>query len=174
MEQIVIVDEEDNYLGEEEKEKCHDGNGILHRAFLAMVFNRRGELLLTRRSSKKRLWPGFWDGSVASHVWKGEDYEGASKRRLRREIGLATDSVRYMFKFHYRIGYKDLGAENEICAVTTVTGIDQSIISPDPEEISEIKVVPPKPFLREIRSKRDLYTPWLAIAAECMAERGYL
>ncbi len=39
MEQIVIVDENDNYIGEEEKEKCHDGSGILHRGFLAM---RRG------------------------------------------------------------------------------------------------------------------------------------
>lgn len=39
MEHIVIIDEKDNCIGEEEKEKCHDGNGILHRGFLAMVFN---------------------------------------------------------------------------------------------------------------------------------------
>ena len=41
MQQIVIVDEDDNLIGEEEKEKCHDGNGILHRGFLVMIFNKR-------------------------------------------------------------------------------------------------------------------------------------
>jgi isopentenyl-diphosphate delta-isomerase len=174
MEQIVIVDEEDNCIGEEEKEKCHDGNGILHRGFLAMVFNRRGELFLTRRSPKKRLWPGFWDGTVASHVRKGEDYGQASRRRLREEIGLTTDTVRYLFKFHYRIGYKDLGAENEICAVTSLTGISRGGIFPDPEEISEVKTISPGLLLREIRENRDIYTPWLLMAAEGMVERGLL
>jgi isopentenyldiphosphate isomerase len=50
-------------------------------------------LLLTRRSDKKRLWPEFWDGSVASNVFIGEIYEHASMRRLREEIELVTDEV---------------------------------------------------------------------------------
>ncbi len=174
MEQIVIVDEEDNYIGEEDKEKCHDGDGILHRGFLAMVFNRRGELFLTRRSARKRLWPGFWDGTVASHVRTGEDYEQASKRRLKQEIGLATDQVRYLFKFCYRAGYKGVGAEHEICAVTAVTGIDGGSIIPDGDEISEVRTISPARLIRETRDKRGAYTPWLAIAVERMAEQGLL
>ena len=174
MEQIVIVDENDNYIGEEEKEKCHDGGGILHRGFLAMVFNRDGELFLTRRSRKKRLWPGFWDGTVASHLNKGEDYEQASKRRLRQEIGLATDQVQYLLKFHYRVGYRDIGAENEICAITEVRGIEPGWISPDPYEISEIRTIAPGLLIDEIAGNRDIYTPWLIIAVERMRENGFL
>jgi len=112
VEHIVIVDENDNYVGEEEKGKCHDGKGILHRGFLIMVFNKTGELLLARRSNKKRLWPGFWDGTVASHVIEEEDYIQASKRRLLQEIGVSTDKLKYLFKFRYHIGYKDIGSEN--------------------------------------------------------------
>lgn len=174
MEQIVIVDEDDNYIGEEEKEKCHDGSGILHRGFLVMVFNQSGELFLTRRSHKKRLWPGYWDGTVASHVRKDEDYEQASKRRLRQEIGLTADVVRYHFKFHYRIGYKDLGTENEICAVTTLTGVDRDSILPDFDEISEVKTISPGLLARQIRDNSEIYTPWLNIAVERMVERGLL
>ena len=96
---IVIVDEHDDLIGEEERDKCHEGDGILHRGFLVMVFNNMGELLLTRRSEQKRLWPGFWDGTVASHVLRGESYVEASKRRLVEEIGLAEDKVDYLFKF---------------------------------------------------------------------------
>jgi len=55
MEHIIIIDEDDNYIGEEDKEKCHDGNGILHRGFLAMVFNNAGELLLAQRSGGSDL-----------------------------------------------------------------------------------------------------------------------
>ncbi len=174
MDQIVIVDENDNYIGEEEREKCHDGNGILHRGFLAMAFSRDGELLLTRRSRKKRLWPGFWDGSVASHLKKGEDYEQASKRRLRQEIGIETDKVRYLLKFHYKVGYMDIGAENEICAITEVKGVELDKIFPDPLEISEIRTIAPGRLIGEMKDNGDIYTPWLIIAVERMRENGFL
>src|SRR3989338_2213539 len=74
-EQITIVDKTDKAVGTEGKGKCHDGEGILHRGFLMMIFNSKGELLLAKRSKEKRLWPGFWDMSVASHVHQGESYE---------------------------------------------------------------------------------------------------
>src|SRR5574340_1522629 len=119
---IVTVDELDNVIGTEDKEKCHDGEGILHRAFLAMVFDASGNLILAKRSEKKRLWPGFWDGTVASHLFSDEDYAGASKRRLLEELGLETNSVKYLFKFRYKVGYKNIGTEHEICAVTAVYG----------------------------------------------------
>jgi isopentenyl-diphosphate delta-isomerase len=164
MEQIVVVDENDNPLGEEEKGRCHDGSGILHRAFLAMVFNRSGELLLTRRSDKKRLWPGFWDGTVASHVLKGEDYEQASRRRLVQEIGLTTDSIKYLFKFHYKAEYYDIGTEHEICAVTVVNNADFDRILSDSNEISEVKSAGMRALIDDIEVHGDQYTPWFILA----------
>ncbi len=168
MEQIVIVDEEDNILGEEDKEKCHDGDGILHRAFLAMVINKSGELILTRRSGSKRLWPGYWDGTVASHTKVGEDYEQASRRRLKEEIGLEADNVEYLFKFRYKVRYKDVGSENEICAVTVVSGADEKEIEPDSDEISEVKTVGLEELIEDVRTAGKAYTPWLLLALEHM------
>lgn len=171
-ERIVIVDEDDNCIGEEDKEKCHDGEGILHRAFLAMVFNGKGELMLARRSGEKRLWPGFWDGTVASHLFMGEDYEQASRRRLAEEIGLTAGEVRYLFKFHYKVGYRDKGTENEICAVTRVDGIDERDLSPAPSEISEIRTIRLDDLARETEGSRNRheYVPWLILAVERMSE----
>ncbi len=171
MELIVTVDENDNIIGEEEKEKCHNADGILHRGFLAMVFDNSGRLLLTRRSDGKRLWPGFWDGTVASHVFKGEDYEQASKRRLMQEIGLATDSVQYLFKFRYKTGYKDKGSEHEICAVTAIRGVDFDRLSPNRNEISGVRVIDPKVLKEELKQNGNSYTPWLRLALEGMNER---
>ncbi len=172
MEQIVIVDGNDNLIGEEEKDRCHDGNGILHRGFLVMVFNGDGELLLARRSEKKRLWPGFWDGTAASHVAAGEDYVQASKRRLVQEIGLSADNIKYLFKFQYHAKYKDVGSENEICAVTLVDGVDTWAIFPDSDEITSVRTVTPQALVEDIKKNPGAYTPWLILALEHMNEQG--
>lgn len=174
MERIVIVDGNDNLIGEEEKEKCHDGDGILHRGFLSMVFNGTGELLLARRSEKKMLWPGFWDGTVASHVWIEEDYVKASKRRLIQEIGLETNNIKYLFKFQYHVKYKNIGSENEICAVTMVDGIDTERIFINNKEISAIKAITPRALMEDIRKNGNKYTPWLILAMEHMKQRRLL
>jgi isopentenyl-diphosphate delta-isomerase len=167
-ERIVIVDEDDTIIGDEEKEKCHDGDGILHRGFLVMVFNHKGELLLGRRSNGKRLWPGFWDGTVASHVLTGEGYEQAAKRRLIQEIGLKVTHLRFLFKFQYKVRYKDVGTENEICAVATVEGVDTEGLVPDPGEISDMRAVPPQVLREGLSDSRIQYTPWLILAMEHM------
>jgi isopentenyl-diphosphate delta-isomerase len=174
MEHILIVDENDNLIGEEEKGKCHEGDGILHRAILVMVFNRKRELLLARRSKKKRLWPGFWDGTVASHVFKEENYEQASKRRLSQEIGLITDNIEYLFKFRYKAEYKNVGAENEICAVVAVNNTDGAKLSPNPNEVSEMKSMDLRAFMDDLKENKNRYTPWLMFAVEHMIERQLL
>jgi isopentenyl-diphosphate delta-isomerase len=171
-ERIVIVDENDNAIGEEDKGKCHDGAGILHRAFLAMVFNKSGELLLARRSERKKLWPGYWDGTVASHLFKGEDYEQASKRRLMEEIGLAATGIKYAFKFRYKAGYENIGTEHEICAVTIVRGVSFDSITPNSDEIAEIMFMDPRRLREEFETRKDTYAPWLILAINHMGEHS--
>lgn len=166
MEHIVIVDENDNIIGEEDKEKCHDGDGILHRAFLVTVFNRKGELLLARRSDKKRLWPGVWDGTVASHVTKEENYVQASQRRLEQEVGLTADHIEYLFKFHYKAGYEDKGTEHEICAVTKVDNVDIERLVPNRDEISNVISINPHELMEELQNRGNRFTPWLKLALE--------
>ena len=60
-EYVILVDQNDNPIGKEDKEKCHLPNGKLHRAFTALIFNGDGKLLLTKRSEGKMLWPNDWD-----------------------------------------------------------------------------------------------------------------
>lgn len=156
---IVTVDESDNILGREEKWKCHHKGGILHRAFMVMVFNNKKELLLARRSSEKSLWPLYWDGTIASHNRENESYEEAAKARMRFELGVATENLKYLSKFHYRVKYDDEGSENEICAILIAEGIEENDIAVNKDEISEIKFADPA----RLKKMRKL-TPWLIIA----------
>ena len=74
------MDADDREIGHASKAACHDGHGILHRAFSLFVFNERGELLLQQRSAEKRLWPGYWSNSCCSHPRQGEAMRGLKAR----------------------------------------------------------------------------------------------
>ncbi|HID38317.1 MAG TPA: isopentenyl-diphosphate delta-isomerase, partial [Calditrichaeota bacterium] len=37
-EKLILVDENDNIIGYENKNTCHQGQGILHRAFSIFIF----------------------------------------------------------------------------------------------------------------------------------------
>ena len=74
---LVLVDEADREIGTLGKIACHDGAGVLHRAFSLFVFNPAGETLLQRRHRGKRLWPGYWSNACCSHP-------GPAKRRPTR------------------------------------------------------------------------------------------
>ena len=152
-EQIVIVDEHDRVLGEEDKEKCHDGEGILHRAFLAMVFNRAGELLLTRRSGRKRLWPGFWDGSVASHVFEERGLRAGLPAPAPGGTGdRRSTTIEYAFKFRYKAALREPGHRARDLRRHHRPGrCLRCGIRPDPDEIDAVRTADLKVLIEEIR-----------------------
>ncbi len=149
---LLLVDERDRVIGRDTKRACHTGRGRRHRAFLVMIYNRKGELLLARRSPDKWLWPGIWDGTVAGHVEEGETYASAARRRVFEETGIRP-RLRRTDKFAYTARWKGDG-ENEMCAIFTATADE---LRPDPKEIDRCKCE---------KRPRGRITPWLRIALE--------
>jgi len=168
-EYLILVDKNDNPIGTEEKVKCHLPNGKLHRAFTVLLFNKDRNLLLTRRNSNKMLWPGDWDGTVASHPRQSETYVSSAERRLPEELGISC-KLDYLFKFEYHVPYKNIGSENEICG--TFIGIvdDPSKIKLVKEEISDIKWVTLDDLLEDVKKSPHLYCPWMIVALYFLSE----
>ena len=166
-EYLVLVDNNDNPIGKEEKVKCHLPNGILHRAFTALIFDREGRLVLTKRANEKMLWPGDWDGTVASHPRESETYVSSGERRMPEELGINCN-LDYLFKFEYHVPYKDIGSENEICG--TLIGVidDSSTCKKIDGEIDEIKLISPSELLIELNEKPEIYCPWMILALELL------
>ena len=168
-EYVILVDQNDNPIGKEDKVKCHLPNGKLHRAFTALIFNSDGKLLLTKRSEGKMLWPNDWDGTVASHPRESETYVSSAERRMPEEIGIAC-KMNYVNKFEYHVPYKDIGSENEICGtlIGTIDSFDNSRLIKD--EISDIKWINPDELKNELEQNMDAYCPWMAIALYFLAD----
>jgi isopentenyl-diphosphate Delta-isomerase len=162
-EYVILVDENDNQIGKEEKIKCHLPNGKLHRAFTALLFDKEGRLIITRRSSSKMLWPGDWDGTVASHPREGETYVSSTERRMPEEVGISC-KFDYLFKFEYHVPYKNIGSENEICG-TLIGKIDNSSqLNLVKDEISEVKAITADKLIEDLPRRPEIYCPWMIIA----------
>jgi isopentenyl-diphosphate delta-isomerase len=174
-EYLILVDEKDNPIGSEEKVKCHLPDGKLHRAFTALLFDMKGSLVLTRRASEKMLWPGYWDGTVASHPREGETYTSSAERRMPEEIGIPC-KMDYLMKFEYHVPYKDVGSENEICGTLIGVVDESSQFKMVKGEIDEIELVSADEILSEIRINPEKYCPWMLIALALLdkSDKGML
>ena len=159
-EELILVDADDDPIGHLSKDLCHDGHGILHRAFSLFILNEHGELLLQQRSAGKRLWPGYWANSCCSHPRRGETMEQAIERRLLQELGMRSE-LQYLFKFQYQADYLDLGAEHELCWVYHGTSRDP--VRANRKEVAAWRFIAPSELDEEIGAHPERFTPWLKL-----------
>lgn len=160
---LILVDAEDNERGTLSKARCHDGHGVLHRAFSLFVFNGDGELLLQQRSRDKRLWPGYWSNSCCSHPRAGERMEEAVHRRLAEELGIGAD-LSYLYKFVYQADFGEAGAEHELCWV--YAGVTGDPVRANRHEIADWRYVTPAALERELAERPERFTPWFKLEWE--------
>ncbi|MEM7815539.1 MAG: NUDIX domain-containing protein [Candidatus Aenigmatarchaeota archaeon] len=100
-EYFQVVDRNDRVIGKATRERCHSSREIIHRAVAVVVLNKKGEILLEKRSLKKDMEPGKW-GLVAGHVSPGESYEEAAVREIEEEIGIKPEKLSQLFKVFFR------------------------------------------------------------------------
>jgi len=154
---LILVDKSDRIVGYASRERCHLGEGLLHRAFSIFIYNELGQLFIQKRSSGKLLWPLFWSNSVCSHPRKSESLEVAARRRLKEEIGMESE-LEFLFKFSYEARFGDVGVEREVCSV--FTGKTDGQVRVDRSEIEEWTFIEPRQLDRHIQSAPEQYTPW--------------
>jgi isopentenyl-diphosphate delta-isomerase len=157
---LILVDPADNEVGSLCKSLCHDGGGVLHRAFSLLIFNGRGELLLQQRSASKRLWPRYWSNSCCSHPRRAESINLATARRLREELGLSCP-LQFLYKFQYQVSFQAAGSENELCSV--FIGATDQTPRIDDSEIAAWRWVSPERLNNEFADGADQFTPWFRL-----------
>jgi len=156
-EQLILVDELDREIGARTKSECHEGRGILHRAFSIFVFNDNNELLLQQRSEQKPLWPNYWSNTCCSHPRVGETMETAVSRRLEQELGF-TCPLEYLYKFKYQACYGAVGAEHEYCWV--YYGRYTGELNVNVSEIADWRFVSVDELEDELMERPERFTPW--------------
>lgn len=197
----IVLDENDNVIGYENKYQCHQfrpqiPRGLLHRAFSVFLFNSEGKLLLQQRAASKITFPDVWTNTCCSHPLRGSETDTpadlqngtvpgvkmAAIRKLKHELGIESDQVQVQnFKFLTRLHYwaadtvthgpKSPWGEHEIDYVLFIKADVKC--SPNPEEVQATKYVT-LPELRKMMSQSQLlWSPWFRVIADQFLEKWW-
>lgn len=160
-ESLILVDEADREVGHMSKAQCHQGHGVLHRAFSLLIFNAGGELLLQQRSHSKRLWPQYWSNSCCSHPRRAETMDSAIHRRLQEELGLHCP-LHFLYKFQYQAQFDAAGAEHEVCSV--FIGRCTEPVRVNRTEVQAWRWISPEALQAElVADGAERFTPWFIL-----------
>ncbi|MDH4231791.1 MAG: NUDIX domain-containing protein [Nitrospirota bacterium] len=127
---LEIVDKNGSVLGTARRSDFHGNPSLIHRVVHVLVFDRKGRLLLQKRSLNKDVAPGKWDTSVGGHVNPGEDVLTAAIREMREELGIKKCVPEYLYSYLF-----SNHVESEL--VSTFSCVYSSKILFNKEEIEE-------------------------------------
>ena len=164
VELVVLADTDGTPVGTHNKATVHTTDTPLHLAFSTHVFNRDGQLLVTRRALSKITWPGVWTNSFCGHPGPGESTEDAAVRRAERELGLTLRPDQLAVRlpdFRYRAVDASGIVENEICPVYTAVSDADPV--PAEDEVMDWKWVDPLALAEAVRLAPWAFSPWLVL-----------
>lgn len=100
-----VLNEKGEYTGKvESREICHK-EGLWHKAVAVFVVNSKGQVLLQKRSAKKKMWPNMWDITAGGHVDSGEFGFESIIREIKEELGVDIEVIEKL----YELDNKEIG-----------------------------------------------------------------
>jgi len=159
---VVLVDENDQVIGQMEKMEAHE-KGALHRAFSVMVFNSNNELLLQKRAYSKYHSGGLWTNTACSHPRPEETILEAGSRRLNEEMGM-TCELTQAFNFIYKAELDQGLTEYELDHV--MIGYSDETPHLNLEEANAFKWMSMPDLKNDMTQHPQFYTAWFKILIE--------
>lgn len=164
---VILVDEQDNELGQMEKIQAHR-EGALHRAITVYLFNPSGELLLQQRAQEKYHCGGLWSNTCCGHPQPQENTSDAAHRRLYEEMGLRVN-LTPVFQLQYKLSLSNGMTEHEFDHV--FFGITREQPVPDPDEAMGWCWQSLEGVEALMTEKPDQFTPWFRLTISHIPDR---
>jgi isopentenyldiphosphate isomerase len=141
-----VYDGQGRKTGHARRAEVHGNPALVHRVVHVLVFNRRGDLYLQKRSAHKDTQAGKWDTSVGGHLNLGEGFDAAARRELSEELGVDQDlPLAHLYDYPMRCATE---SEN----VRTYAVVYDGPITPNPVEISDGRFWSQKEILETLGS----------------------
>ncbi|WAQ83922.1 hypothetical protein PtA15_4A372 [Puccinia triticina] len=166
-ERLILLDEDDNAIGEESKKTC--------TSFLSFDGEHPAA---AKRAAEKITFPSLWTNTCCSHPLAREDemdltdhigVRRAAQRKLNHELGIdpaqipISDFV-YLTRIHYLAPSDGLWGEHEIDYILFLTcDVDLNV---NPNECSEVTWVSPAELKSMIADPNNHFTPWFKLIVD--------
>ncbi|MGN1330259.1 MAG: NUDIX domain-containing protein [Clostridia bacterium] len=140
----------------ETREICHK-DGLWHKAVAGFIINDKKQVLLQKRSEKKKMWPNMWDITFGGHVLAGEFGFEAITRECKEELGLDIDKKDLVFigsSISTNIKGDIINRHfNEYYIANK--NIDEKLLKLQPDEVSEVKWIDKEEIIKRIEKNYD-------------------
>ena len=156
---VILVDENNNQIGLEEKILAHKKN-LLHRAFSIFIFNDSFEILLQKRAPNKYHSGNLWTNTCCSHPQENLSLVESAKKRLVEEMGIKAN-LNEVFSFIYQAEFENGLSEYEYDHVLFGISNNQPILNPD--EAIDYKWIKISDLKAQIEKNPGNFTVWLQI-----------
>ncbi|PIY80955.1 MAG: isopentenyl-diphosphate delta-isomerase [Candidatus Pacebacteria bacterium CG_4_10_14_0_8_um_filter_42_14] len=174
IDRVILVNDQDEVIGQMDKIEAHRGKGKLHRAISVFLFRKianETQLLIQQRSAKKIVGAHQWANTVCGNVRPNETYEECARRRLEEELGIIDPQLILApaKKFQYQVKCNDEFSENEIDQV--FTGWFDGELNINPDEVQKIDWVNWRSLQNGNHKDLDYnWAPWFEIMLEFARE----
>ncbi|HEY2193329.1 MAG TPA: isopentenyl-diphosphate Delta-isomerase [Actinomycetospora sp.] len=160
---VVLLDPDGTAIGTASKAEVHHADTPLHLAFSCYLVDDADRLLMTRRATTKRTFPGVWTNSFCGHPAPGEALDDAVRRRGRQELGIDVGPPRLVLpRFSYR-AEQDGIIEREMCPVFTARVSGEP--APDPAEVEDVRPVAWSELVTAVRA-----ASWPGLSPWCVEQ----
>lgn len=144
--------------------------GLRHKAVSVFVMDGT-DVLLQRRAAGKYHTPGLWTNTCCTHPHWGEDTAACAVRRLDEELGITGLGLVHRDRIEYRADVGGGLTEHEVVDLFTATRARRQPISPNPDEVAEIRWANLGDLTADVDRRPERYTPWLRIYLRDHSER---
>ncbi len=145
---LDLVDKDDKVIGTVWKSEAHKDPSKIHREVGIVVITRNNEVLLQKRSSKKKYDAGQWQLGAAGHVAAGEHPLESAKRELSEETSIQAEPV-FSYKFFDK--YK---SESRIFRIYYVLLANKVKLKWDVNEVDDMKWVKLDKALKKMKTSK--------------------
>lgn len=166
MRKVLLVDINDNILGEETKENAHK-EPKLHRAFSVFLY-KDNKLLVQKRARDKYHSGGLIANTCCSHQSAGLKTIECAKQRLIEELGIENVRLDEIFTFTYLTKFNDNLYEYELDHVLVGEFDGEYVINP--EEVEELYWIDIKELKKDMVVNPKKYATWFLIACPKVIE----
>lgn len=144
-----------------EKLDAHE-RGLRHKAVSVFVI-RGTEILLQQRAMSKYHTPGLWANTCCTHPDWDEPSSDCAVRRLKEELGIAGLYPQFRHQLEYRADVGKGLVEHEVVDVFLARAPQDLDVTPNPDEVMNIRWVNYHDLLAVVARHPDRFTPWLKI-----------
>lgn len=151
----------DGTLTPVEKLEVHR-KGLRHKAVSVFVMHR-DKVLIQRRAMTKYHTPGLWANTCCTHPMWNEVPENCATRRLDEELGISGLDLTFRDQVEYRADVGGGMIEHELVDIFLAEAPADLKITPNPDEVAEIKWISFYDLAAEVARRPERYTAWLQI-----------